>query len=230
MRAPLVAAMTERFQPVGDPRPFDTPWPDVFWPVAEDAVLRGDTVELRRTQAGDAPALAEALADSQVWEFAVMTQPTVDQWRERIEDLRANNPGFCQWTVFLREDVRGVPAGTVVGTTAYLETSPGDARTEIGFTSYDPRVWASRVNPECKLLLLEHAFETMHMGRVQLKTDVRNVRSQQAIARLGATFEGVLRRYQRRHDGTVRDTALFSIAAEEWPAIRARLEARLAGR
>jgi len=65
------------------------------------------------------------------------------------------------------------------------------------------------------------------VGRVQLKTDIRNHRSQQAIARLGAQFEGVLRRYQRRGDGTVRDTVMFSITAEEWPAVRAGLKARI---
>jgi RimJ/RimL family protein N-acetyltransferase len=108
-----------------------------------------------------------------------------------------------------------------------LEIAPGDARLEIGNTAYDRAVWASVVNPETKLLLLTYAFDTVGMGRVQLKTDIRNYRSQQAIARLGAQFEGVLRRYQRRADGTVRDTVMFSITAEEWPKVRAGLEARI---
>ena len=84
--------------------------------------------------------------------------------------------------------------------------SVADARLEIGLTAYRPQVWASVVNPECKLLLLGLAFEALGAGRVQLKTDVRNERSQRAIARLGARHEGTLRRYQRRADGTVRDT------------------------
>jgi len=88
-------------------------------------------------------------------------------------------------------------------------------------------VWASRVNPEAKLLLLRFAFDELGAGRVQLKTDIRNVRSAQAIARLGARFEGTLRRYQRRADDTVRDTVLFSILAEEWPEVRAGLQRRL---
>jgi RimJ/RimL family protein N-acetyltransferase len=91
-------------------------------------------------------------------------------------------------------------------------------------------VWATAVNPDVKLLLLGHAFATLRAGRVQLKTDVRNVRSQQAIARLGARYEATLRRYQRRADGTVRDTVLFSITAEEWPAVRDRLHDRVADR
>jgi RimJ/RimL family protein N-acetyltransferase len=115
----------------------------------------------------------------------------------------------------------------VVGTSSYLEVSVPDARLEIGATAYTPAVWSTTINPDTKLRLLEHAFDALRVGRTQLKTDVRNVRSQRAIARLGATCEGTLRRYQRREDGTVRDTVLFSIVAEEWPAVRAGLLARL---
>jgi RimJ/RimL family protein N-acetyltransferase len=84
------------------------------------------------------------------------------------------------------------------------------------------------VNPESKLLLLEYAFGVLGAGRVQLKTDVRNERSQRAIERLGATYEGILRRYQRRADGTVRDTVMFSITAEDWPRVSSALRARVA--
>ena len=105
--------------------------------------------------------------------------------------------------------------------------SPADARLEVGSTAYAPSRWAGPVNPATKLLVLGLAFERLGAGRVQLKTDVRNTRSQQAIARLGASYEGVLRRYQRRADGTVCDTVLFSVTAEQWPAVRAGLLARL---
>lgn len=221
--------MTERFEPITDPRPDDDAWPQASWPIADDVVLRGRTIELRRTRVADAEGLAMALADEAVWKFAIMEPHSASMWQQRIEQLHATSANFCQWTVVLNEAVNNLSAGTIVGTTAYLETSVGDARTEIGFTSYDPRVWATRVNPECKFLLLEFAFENLNMGRVQLKTDARNARSQQAIARLGAQFEGVLRRYQRRHDGTVRDTVMFSITAQEWPMVRAGLIDRLGG-
>ena len=82
------------------------------------------------------------------------------------------------------------------------------------------------MNPECKLLLLEHAFEG-GFGRVQIQTDAVNERSQAAITRLGATREGVLRRHTRRHDGTYRDTVVLSVLADEWPRVRAGLEERL---
>lgn len=118
-------------------------------------------------------------------------------------------------------------AGAIVGTTSYLEVSVPDARLEIGATMYTRAVWATKVNPDAKRLLLEYAFDVLGAGRVQLKTDVRNVRSQQAIARLGARYEGTLRRYQRRADGSVRDTVLFSILAEEWEDVRFGLLQRL---
>ena len=79
------------------------------------------------------------------------------------------------------------------------------------------------MNTEVKFELLSYAFEVLGAGRVQLKTDVRNVRSQRAIAAIGARYEGTLRRYQRRADGTIRDTALFAITAEDWPRVRAAL-------
>jgi RimJ/RimL family protein N-acetyltransferase len=126
--------------------------------------------------------------------------------------------------------VGGLAPGAVVGTSSYLDVSVHDARLEIGHTTYTPAVWATAVNPECKLLLLGHAFDRLGAGRVQLKTDVRNVRSQRAIARLGARYEGTLRRYQRRADGSVRDTILFSVTAEDWPQVRAGLVERLGSR
>ena len=133
----------------------------------------------------------------------------------------AQAPASGRWPWVVRRD------GRVVGTTSYLDVSLADARLEIGSTAYSPTVWATEVNPACKLLLMTWAFDH-GFGRVQLKTDIRNRRSQAAIAKLGATYEGVLRRYQRRQDGTVRDTVMYSVTAEEWPGVRERLRARLA--
>ena len=130
----------------------------------------------------------------------------------------------------LLQDQGNRAAGDVVGWSSYLEVSAKDARLEVGSTAYDPAVWGTAVNSECKLLLLGHAFDELRMGRVQIKTDIRNERSQRAIAAIGATYEGVLRRYQRRGDLTVRDTVLFSVTAEEWPAVRDHLVERIAAR
>ena len=119
------------------------------------------------------------------------------------------------------------PADTVVGTTSLGDVSLPDERTHIGWTAYSPRVWGTAVNPDCKLLLLSHAFEDCGFGRVKIQTDIINTRSQAAIARLGAVREGVLRRHQVRADGSFRDTVVFSILQDEWPGVRDRLRARL---
>ncbi|MEU4492670.1 GNAT family protein [Streptomyces sp. NPDC023998] len=114
-------------------------------------------------------------------------------------------------------------SGQAVGWTTYLDVDTVDERLEIGWTWYGRAFWRTAVNTETKLLLLTHAFEELGMGRVQLKTDHMNQRSQAAIARIGAQREGVLRRHRLRPDGTWRDSVYFSILSEEWPAAKARL-------
>ena len=216
----------ERFEPREDPRPDDVHWPVAQWPPDPNVHLRGTWVELTPTTLHDAHGLRAALDHDHVWQHLVggplPDDATARHWIGEIQDR-----GWFPWTVRLRRDVGGRHAGSVVGWSSYLEIAPKDARLEIGNTAYDPGVWGTVVNPECKLLLLAYAFETLGMGRVQLKTDIRNARSQQAIHRLGATYEGVLRRYQRRGDGTVRDTVMFSVVAEEWPEVRRGLADRV---
>ena len=115
----------------------------------------------------------------------------------------------------------------IVGSTRYLDISAANRHLEIGWTWYTPSVWRTRLNTECKYLLLRHAFETLGVVRVQLKTDSRNLRSQAAIARIGGIREGVLRRQRILHDGYIRDTVYFSILDTEWADVKTRLEARL---
>lgn len=187
--------------------------------------LVGRTVRLDQASDYDADGLFAALDDDRVWAHVRGRPSGPDGWSDAIAARR--DAGGCTWLVALvgGNGVQG--DGTVVGTSSYLDVSVDDARLEIGWTAYAPSVWGTAVNPETKLLLLGYAFDQLGAGRVQLKTDIRNQRSMQAIARLGAGFEGVLRRYQRRSDDTVRDTVLFSIIAEEWPDVRAGLQRRL---
>ena len=96
---------------------------------------------------------------------------------------------------------------------------------EIGWTFVAPAFQRTAINTECKRLLLTHAFETLGCLRVQLKTDLRNLKSQRAIERLGAVKEGVLRQHIVYHDGYVRDSVLYSITAAEWPEVKRRLSA-----
>ncbi len=112
----------------------------------------------------------------------------------------------------------------LVGSTRYCDIQPAHRNLEIGWTWLTPDVWRTRVNTECKFLLLRHAFETLGAVRVCLKTDNRNVRSQQAIERLGGVREGVLRRHRILPDGFIRDSVYFSIVDAEWPAVKDRLE------
>ncbi|HEY0869293.1 MAG TPA: GNAT family protein, partial [Acidothermaceae bacterium] len=174
----------------------------------------------------DGAELFAALDHDAVWQHIAGRPTDAAGYAKLLDDGYA--AGRLPWIVRLAVPYVDLPAGAVVGTSSYLDVSASDARLEIGFTAYTPAAWAGVVNPETKLLLLGYAFDVLGAGRVQLKTDVRNARSQQAIARLGAQYEGVLRRYQRRADDTVRDTVIFSILAQEWPDVRAGLNARLA--
>jgi len=214
------------FEPRPDPRPDDVVWPEARWPPAPDVVLAGEVVRLTPTVDADLPQLWSALDDERVWEHLPMGRPAeAAALGEVLGGMRER--GFHPWTLRLRQAVGALGPGAVVGWSSYLDVSPSDARCEIGATAYAVAVWGSAVNPDAKLQLLAYAFDVLGMGRVQLKTDVRNARSQRAIAGIGATYEGVLRRFNRRADGTVRDSVLFSVTAEEWPAVREHLVARV---
>ncbi len=118
-------------------------------------------------------------------------------------------------------------SGRAVGSSSYLDISPRDRRIEIGWTFHARRVWRTAVNSEAKLLLLGHAFDDLGYERVALKTHHRNERSQAAIARLGATREGVLRHHMVDRYGQWRDSVYYSILSAEWPQVRTRLLAAL---
>lgn len=160
-----------------------------------------------------------------------------DIWRWLSADLRLPEA----MTAFLADALRAEEQGTeyafavvrqedgrVLGSTRYLDVTPAHRRAEIGWTWYEPAAWGTATNPEAKLLLLRHAFETWGAVRVSLHTDGANLHSQAAIRRLGAVAEGVLRRHKRRPDGTWRDTVVFSILDTEWPERREALRQRLA--
>ncbi|PWC06153.1 GNAT family N-acetyltransferase [Mycetocola zhujimingii] len=123
--------------------------------------------------------------------------------------------------------VGGESDGVIVGTSTLGDFNEASEHTQIGWTAYDPRVWGTAVNPEAKLLLLGLAFDN-GFGRVTIQADERNERSRAAIAKIGATFEGLIRRDKRRADGSWRTTALFSVIVDEWPEVRAGLDSRLA--
>ena len=195
--------------------------------------LVGTTVRLDTMAAGDGADLFAALDDARVYAAGFgggpagrpATRDAMEQWvLDGLQDDRRAAP----YTVRLLADGLLGGAGTIVGTSTLGDVSLPDERVHLGWTAYAPAVWASAVNPECKLLLLSHAFDDCGFGRVKIQTDNLNTRSQGAIARLGAVREGVLRRHQHRADGSFRDTVVFSIIKDEWPAVRAGLVQRLA--
>ena len=124
--------------------------------------------------------------------------------------------------------VEHLPSGRVIGSTRFLTIELAHHRLEIGNTWYAASRQRSSVNTTCKILLLSHAFETLGAVAVEFRTDERNVRSRQAILDLGAHHDGVLRHHMIMPDGWLRNTYVFSILRDEWPAVRDRLEARLA--
>jgi N-acetyltransferase len=199
--------------------------PEAVWPPPRNISLIGATVTLAIATEADVEPLFSALDDDQVWQHVRGRPATPTDLAEVIAG--AQGTGRHLYVVRLTRPLGDLPADSVVGTTSLFDGSIIDARCEIGFTLYRREVWGTAVNPECKLLLLNLCFQGLRMGRVQLKTDALNDRSQRAIASLGAQREGVLRRLQRRADGTVRDTVMYSVLAEEWPEVRGALRRRL---
>jgi N-acetyltransferase len=123
--------------------------------------------------------------------------------------------------------VRELDSGKLIGSTRYHDIVPELDRVEIGYTWYGASHHRSKVNTLCKLMLLRHAFETLGCGVVGLRTDNFNFRSQRAIEALGAKKDGVIRNYRRRKDGSIGDTVMYSILAQEWPMVKRHLESRL---
>ena len=185
--------------------------------------LVGDVVRLDRMQEADIDELYAAIANEQVYAGGFGGGPAA--MPKSAEEMRAKwIPAAAQRFAYV---VRMVTDGTVVGTSSLADVDLVNERIHLGYTGYAPAVWGTAVNPAAKLLLLEHVFEVCGFGRVKIQTGSKNTRSQAAIAKLGATREGVLRRHMLMADGSFRDTVVFSILADEWPDVRKRLEARI---
>ena len=185
--------------------------------------LEGHGVRLEPMTAGHAPALAAAASDGRLWELFYTAVPgpgDVGAYiATAIEGLRAGH--MLPWVV------REQKSGEIVGSTRYHDIVASIDRVEIGYTFYAARWQRTHVNTACKLLLMSHAFDTLGCLVVALRTDRFNFRSQQAIARLGAAQDGVLRHHGVRKDGSPRDTVVYSVLAHEWPDVRRNLELRL---
>lgn len=191
--------------------------------------LLGRFVALEPLTRAHLPELFDALAHPEVFAGGFGGGPAA---------YRADRDAFVAWaqTAYRFDEelaqpyavrlVGGADDGTLVGSSTLADIDLALEATHIGWTAYDPRVWRTAVNPETKLLLLGRAFDS-GFGRIKIQADARNERSRGAILKLGAQFEGIVRRERPRADGTWRDTAVYSILVDEWPAVRAGLLARL---
>lgn len=186
--------------------------------------LTGERVVLEPLAPRHADGLRAAAAASEIWEWLPV----------RLDDERVLATWLAE-TIGAFEDGREAPfatvdraTGAVLGSTRFMALRPAHRGVEIGWTWLTPAAWRRGTNVEAKLLMLDHAFATLGCVRVELKTDARNVRSRRAMEALGARFEGIHRQHMVLPDGTLRDSAWYSVLDREWPAVRASLERRLA--
>lgn len=185
--------------------------------------LSTDKLTLRPLSIDDVPALAAAASDGALWEKKTTTVPRPEGFAAYVENALA-----------LQEKGLALPFATVVrdgdrvvGSTRYMNIDAANHRVEIG-TTWIARSWQRTfVNSHAKFLMLRHAFETLGCNAVELRTHRLNDQSRAAIERLGAKLDGVLRQHMIMPDGSVRDTAVYSILRDEWPVIRDRIESNL---
>lgn len=170
-------------------------------------------------------ALSEAVRDGELWKLWYTAIPAPEGMRAEIERRLV----LQQAGSMLPFAVRSRPGGKIVGMTTYMNIDAKNRRVEIGSTWYAKAVQRTPLNTECKLLLLTHAFETLACIAVEFRTGFFNHASRRAIERLGAKQDGILRSHQHYADGSLRDTVVFSIIAQEWPAVKKHLQFKLTG-
>ncbi|MBZ8142413.1 N-acetyltransferase [Rubrivivax gelatinosus] len=190
------------------------------WP--EPVTLRGTHAALSPLAAEHAPALAEAVRDGELWQLWYTAVPAPERMAAEIERRLAlqQRGSMLPFAVF-------DAGGRAVGMTSYMNIDAANRRVEIGSTWTARSAQRTGLNTECKQLLLAHAFEQLDCIAVEFRTHRLNSQSRRAIERLGAQLDGILRAHQRLADGSLRDTAVYSITAAEWPAIRNHLEWQL---
>jgi len=187
--------------------------------------LTGKIIRVEPLSLKHVPDLALAGMDDQIWRYLLYgdmrSVEDIQAWVEDMLERRSHGTDMPFAVIYLK-------SGKAIGATRYMDIRPEHRGLEIGGTWYGIDYQGTGVNADAKYLLLCHAFEVLRCIRVQLKTDGRNLRSQQAIERLGAVREGLLRNHMVRRDGVIRDTVMYSITDKEWPEVKRGLEERLA--
>jgi len=183
--------------------------------------LKGEVVELHCLEESHFEELIALANDKRIWAHYPFDGTNPDRFRSLLQGLIAEREAGRRYPFVIVNKA----TGKLAGSTSFLDIQPEHKKLEIGFTWLHPDHWATVVNPECKLLLLTYAFETLKAVRVQLKTDENNIRSRTAIQKIGASFEGILRNDMLRDDLTHRNSAYFSIIYQEWEEKKEKLTA-----
>lgn len=183
--------------------------------------LPGRRARLEPLSLSHVPDLAVAGDDEEAWRYSTEGWPRGEAaMRGFVERALSKVAGGTDLPFAIIDRQTGRAAGS----TRYLDIQPSQRSLEIGWTWLGAAWRRTSINTECKYLLLRHAFESLGAVRVQLKADARNQRSRQAMERIGAVYEGTLRRHRILPDGAYRDSAYYSVLDREWPAVKARLE------
>lgn len=190
-----------------------------MWDESPDLV--GDHVKLVQLQPHHAEGVLKASDDDEVFAWQAFARPTNLAEAEALVGLYLSRTDVNSWVQIDQS------SNEVAGLTTYYEIDPKQRTVAIGSTWLGRRFWRTGVNTEAKLLLMRHAFDDLGCARVVWHVDIKNERSQAAVDRIGGVREGVMRKHKIRRDGSWRDTVLFSMTDDEWPAARDRLEQRL---
>lgn len=185
--------------------------------------LEGNAVKLIPMEVTHIDDLWEAAKSEKIWDFTYSKIKSLEAMQKMVLTALDDREKGISYPFVVVE----LQSNRIVGSTRFLDVLPLHKTAEIGWTWYNPSVWRTIINTECKYLLLQHAFENWNLNRIQLKTDSRNLRSQKAIERIGAKKEGVLRKERIIEDGYIRDTVYYSILNEEWPEVKKGLLSKL---
>jgi N-acetyltransferase len=189
----------------------------------EPVTLEGSHVTLEPLGREHAAGIRDAAADGELWRLWYTGVPAPEKTEAWIDAALAMREKLGAMPFAVRDKA----TQEIVGSTRYFNVEAAHRRLEIGHTWYARRAQRTAVNSECKLLLLTHAFEALSCIAVEFRTNFFNFQSREAIARLGAKQDGILRNHQIQPDGTRRDTVVFSIIEGEWPAVKRNLQFRL---
>jgi RimJ/RimL family protein N-acetyltransferase len=192
-------------------------------PFLEPVTLKGSHASLVPLSHDHHDGLVDVVRDGELWKLWYTSIPAPEGVKAEIDrrlDLQAKGT-MLPFTVLDAQ-------GRVAGMTTYMNVDAPNRRVEIGSTCYRASVQRTPLNTECKRMLLTHAFEKLNCIAVEFRTHILNSQSRKAIERLGAKLDGILRRHMIQPNGTIRDSVVYSITAEEWPMVKAHLDWQLA--